>query len=326
MIVTLGEAIRASKSNDILGIDDRGTIIDYISRAIEIAAFKANWDPWVGTMDLCCDNRGYVTLPDVVDTVLATNIGGAPALFRNAWYEFHVNGVGSNQCGSACGLFWDDKMWSPVLQDLQDWSLVAAICEDPIDGNGSLELIVEGETMDSGYNQKMALTIPVTGPSTPGVRVKLLTGVAATDPGVTYFKKITRITKPVTRGYVKLLGFPPEQLVNAVTLGYFAPNETKPLYKRMRVSAQCSWVRVRFRRKYLIPTEDYEVLPISSKQALIWLLKSIRLSDTNNPDTAQKYEDKGVNLLNEIQTISDGPGWAPLQFDPAWGVGTIDVR
>ncbi len=223
-------------------------------------------------------------------------------------------------------MYWDDRMWSPIFQNLTDWSLVAAICEDPIDGNGSLELIVQGDTMDAQYNTKEALTIPATGPSLPGVRVKLLNGVASTDPAVTYFKNITSITKPVTRGYVKLIAFKPEQMVNAATLGYYGPNETNPRYKRMKVSCGCEWVRVKYRMKELALLNDYDVIPISSYRSMLLLLKSLRLSDTNNPDTAEKYEAKALQIVSDNQTIEEGPGWSPLQFEPGWGISTIDFR
>lgn len=327
MIVTLGKVIEASKSNDVLGISDRTKIIDYISRAIEIAAYRANWNPYVSTLDICSDNNGYITLPSFVDVVLAANVGGRPALFRNSWYEYHINGLGSNSaCGGTCGLYWDDKMWSPTFQDVKQWSLVAAICEDPIDGNGSLQMIVQGETVDSNYNQKMALTIPASGPSSPGVRVPILTNYASTDPSVTYFKKITQVTKPVTRGYIKLIAFQPEQLSQAVTLGYYAPNETNPRYKRMKVSCTCEWVRVKYRRKTIDLVNDYDIVPIASYQAMLDLLKAIRLRETNNIDVAEKYETKAVQLLQDIQTIEDGPNWGPLQIEPSFGIGTVDYR
>jgi hypothetical protein len=326
MIVTLAEAIEASESNDVLGITNRTEILRYIRRALELASYKANWNPWMGTLDVCSDCDGYVTLPYFVDVVVAANIGGCPAQFRNSWYEYHINGVGSNLCGASCGLFWDDKLWSPTFQNLQNWSLVAAICEDALDGDGTKELIVQGETIDGQYNTKEALTIPVTGPSSPGVRVKLLTGVAAIDPAVTYFKKITQVTKPVTRGYVKLIGFQPTQMSNAVTLGYYAPNETNPTYKRMRVSCKCEWVRVKFRRKNLALVNDYDIVPIASLQAMVLLLKSLRLSDTNNPDTADKYLASAVQLLTDVQTIEDGAGFGPIQVENSFGVGTLDWR
>lgn len=327
MIVTLGKIITASKSNDILGISNRDQIIDYINRAVEIAAFRANWNPYVSTLDICSDGSGCITLPSFVDVVLAANVGGRPATFRNSWYEYHINGLGSNSaCGGACGVFWDDKMWSPTFQDPKRWSLLGAICEDPIDGNGSLELIVQGETMDANYNVKQALTIPPTGPSSPGVRVQLLTNYAATDPGVTYFRKITQVTKPITRGYVKLIAFPPEQLAQAVTIGYYAPNETNPRFKRMKVSCGCEWVRVKYRRKTIDLVNDYDIVPLASYQAVLDLLKAIRLRETNNIDLAEKYELKAIQLLQDIQTIEDGPNWGPLQIDPSFGIGTIDYR
>lgn len=326
MQVTLEEVITETQQNDMLGITDRGQILRYIRRALELAQFKANWDPWMGTLDVCSDCDGYVTLPYFVDVVVAANIGGCPAQFRNAWYEYHVNGVGSNLCGASCGLFWDDKLWSPTFQTLKNWSLIAAICEDPVDGDGSKVLIVQGETIDGQYNTKEALTIPVSGPSSPGVRVQLLNGVAATDPAITYFKRITQVTKPVTRGYVKLIGFQPTQLSNAVTLGYYAPNEVNPIYKRMRVSCKCEWVRVKFRRKSLALVNDYDIVPISSLQAMMLLIKSLRLSDTGNPDTSDKYLAQAIQLMNDAQTISDGPGFGPIQVEPGFGVGCLDWR
>lgn len=326
MQVTLGDVLEEAQQNDMLGITNRSQVLRYIRRALELAQFRANWNPWMGTLDLCSDCDGYVTLPYFVDVVVAANIGGSPAQFRNSWYEYHVNGVGSNLCGSSCGLFWDDKLWSPTFQNLKDWSLIAAICEDPLDGDGSLSLIVQGETIDAQYNTKEALTIPTTGPSSPGVRVQLLNGIAATDPAVTYFKRITQVTKPVTRGYVKLIGFQPTQLSNAVMLGYYAPNETNPIYKRMRVSCKCQWVRVKFRRKSLALVNDYDIVPISSLQAMMLLIKSLRLSDTNNPDTSDKYLAQAVQLLTDAQAVEDGPGFGPIQFEQGFGIGNLDWR
>lgn len=330
MSIPLGKIIQGSKSAAILGVSNRATIIEYIERAIDLAKFKANWNPWLGTLDLCSNNCGFVTLPTFVGTVLAMNVGGFPATFRNSWYEFHINGLGSCGGGAAawpsCGYFWDDMLWSPVLQDLREWSYLAAICEDPIDGNGTLELIVQGETMDPQFNQKEALTIPVSGPSSPGVRLKLLTGYAATDPQVTPFKKIFQVTKPVTRGYVKLIGFPNRQMAGAVTLGYYAPNETDPSYRRIRVNAKCSWVRVRYRRASISFANDYDLVPFSSYEAVLQLLRSIRLRETNNEDLAQAAENKGIEILTDAQAIEDGPGFAPPQIEPEFGVGTMDFR
>ena len=326
--VLLGDIIELSKSSDILAISDRAKIIRYVERAIEIASFKANWNRYLGTIDICSDSCGCLTLPSFVDTVLAVNINGHPSTPRNGWYEFHINGLGSrdNVLGQNLNFFWDDKGWSPVIQDLQEWSCVAAVVEDPLDGDGSKVIQVFGETMDGNYNQKMAMTIPVAGASEPGVKIPMLTGYAATDPQITKFRRITRVIKPVTRGYVKLLGFGPNQLGNAVTLGYYAPNETQPSYRRLKVGKPCTWCRVRYRRLDEPLKNDYDVIPLPSTQSVLDLIKAVRLRETNNIDIAEQYEMKAIQLLNDIQQIEDGPGQLQIQVEPGFGIGTIDLR
>lgn len=325
MIVTLGEVISGSKSDAILGISDRAKIIDFIKRGVELAAFKANWNPWLATMDVCSDACGIVTLPSIVGTVLQVNVGGYPTVFRNDWFDFHINGPGDSTCGTCCG-FSTDAGWSPIFQDLREWSVLGAICEDTIDGNGSLEMIVEGEIQDLNFNTKQAITIPPSGPSTPGVRIPLINNWANTDARVTHFRKITRVTKPVTRGYVKLIAFPIKQMALAMNVGYYTPNETNPTYRRIKVGATCKWVRIRYRRASIVLVNDYDIVPLGSYQATLDLLKSIRLSDSNNIDASEAYLAKAVRLLNEVQAIESGSTFSPIQFEPTFGIGTIDFR
>jgi hypothetical protein len=328
MIITLGQVIAAAKVNNTLGLTDRAEIIDCIDRAIELAASKANWNPWVGELNICSDCCGNITLPYFVDTVLACNVGGQPAMFRNSWYEFHINGAGEKgTCAGSMGSTWTDQLGSPVFQPLRDWSMVVAVCEDPIDGNGSKSIIVEGETMDALYNSKEALTIPPTGVSTAGVVVPMLIGTPVPDPAVTVFRRITRVTLPPgRRGYMKLLGVPPVSGSSAVVLGYYAPHEISPWYKRIKISTACGSARIKYRRKTLELVNDYDVVPINSRQAMVFLLKAIRFYDRDDVDQGGNFLALAVNLMNEVQTIEDGPAWAPMQVDPSFGIGTIDYR
>jgi hypothetical protein len=331
VIVTLGKIIEASKSNDLLGITDRAKIIDYIARAIEIAEYKTNWNSKMGTIDVCCDEHGIVTLPSFVEVPLAVNVGGYPARFHNDWFQYHLNGPGSHAgCGGASHFSWEDEQFTPVIQDLNGWKWLAAITEDPRDGDGSKSLIVEGLTnrfTNSGWNEQVAFTPGVgTAPSTPGVTIPLLTCTASTDQQITPFKWIFGITKPKTFGFIKLIGISDKQAGTGVTLGYYAPNETNPRYRRIKVSAKCKWVRIKYRRTTQPLENDYDVLPLSSYQAILDLLKCIRLRETNNIDIAEQYEAKAVQLLTEIQLTEDGPDFGPIQVDPSFGVGTIDYR
>ncbi len=324
-IVTLGQVIAGSKSAGILGVGDRATIIEYINRGLDLAVYTANYNVWLATLDVCSDECGLVTLPSFVGTVLQVNVGGWPTIFRNDWFNFHVNGPG-DQCGPSIG-FSNDNMWSPIFQDLKEWSVVVALCEDATDGNGSKTMIVQGETMDAQGNIKDAITIPTTGASTRGVNIPLLAGVANTDSATpTWFRSVTQVTKPVTRGYVKLIAFPIRQMALATTLGYYAPNETNPTYRRIRVGQKCKWVRIRYRRSSITLVEDYDLVPIASYQAMLDLIKAVSLSDAGNVAGSEAYLAKAVRLLNQIQSIESGTTFSPMQVEPGFGVGTIDFR
>lgn len=322
---TLGEIIEASKSRDVLGISDRAAIIDYVQRCIELATWKANWDPYMGTMDVCSDGKGVVTLPAEVGTILACNVGGFPAQFRNSWFQYHINGPGTERgpgmgvpygtVGADSGYVWDDRGKSAVFQDLNGWSYLAAFVENPEDGMGNLALQVTGDTIDANYNEK-----------TLTVEVPLLNGYAATDSAATQFKSITRVSKPVTKGYIKLIAFPGQQQAQGRTVGYYAPGETLPQYRRIRVNAACKWVRIKYRRSEIRLQDDTDLVPFPSKQAMIFLLKSIRLFETNNLDIAQAYENKAVQLLLERTLIEDGPANFKLQVEPGYGMGCTDYR
>lgn len=326
--VSLGTVVKACANGDLLGVTDRTSVLDYITRAIELGAAEANWNPSLATLNMCSDSKGRITLPSFVDTVLAVNVCGMPAWGRSNWYEFHINGWGScsTEPGRSCGWFWDDDLWTPTIQDLEGWSYIAALCEDPIDGNGTLNMIVEGITGDSQGNQKPAITIPASGPSTAGVQLTLLSNYAAVDPQITPFNRIIQVTKPVTRGYVKLLGFKSQQLQNAVTLGYYGPNETSPRYRRIKVGQCCAPCRIRVRMALFPLVDDWQILPLASYQAILDLIKCIRLRETNNMDLAKEYQAVAVDLLSKWEAIQNGPGALELQVDPAFGLGTMDVR
>lgn len=326
MALTVGELLQSAKADNSLGMDDRATILDMADRALELAIYKANWDVWLDTIDVSSDACGVVTLPSCVGTVLQVNVGGLPTILRDSWYQFHVNGFG-NRCGPGC-LYSTMALPSPVWQQPLEWSLVAALCEDATDGDGSKVVVVQGETMDAAGNIKPAITVPVSGPSTSGIKIPLINNWANTDSPTapTFFRKITAVYKPVTRGYVKLICFPMRQMALSRNLGYYAPNETTPQYQQLSVKARCAWVRVRFRRATIKLVDDHDVVPISSKQAMMDLLKAVRFSDANDLVKSEQYTQRAVRLLNEIQSIQEGSKWTSLAVEPGFGVGTVDYR
>lgn len=357
-LVSLGEVIRESKSSSVLGLDDstpagRAKIISYIKRALDLGSFETNYDPWIGRLDTQSDCCGNVTLPYFVDTVLATNVAGVPSGFRDKWFEFHMNGPGSlnwnnvpwagSQAGygwgpgggaygvggSLAATMWTDGMVSPVIEDLTQPCALACVCENRVDGDAGLQLSVQAVTTSPQGYQEAALTTD--GPNAPGTALFVplrwdARGVATSDPAATLVTSITQVIKPETVGYVRLYGIAPQQGARLTLLGVYGPKETKPQYKRIRVTTGRAWVRIMYRIKTPDLLYDYDIVPIESLEAMLSLIKAVRFREANDYDKGQAALGVAVDILNKIQGIKDGPATVNLQFDPGWGGVQMDLR
>lgn len=346
-IVTLGKIIQLSKNPGVLGVQDRQTIIDYIGQALELAVYKADFNPSIGDLDSVTDDCGWWTAPSFVESILACNVNGNPSFPLDSWFEFSLGGPGSvggaggfagssSGIGSAAlggwgqvGSTWQDRLWSPTYQGVDTWSCLACVTENPADGNCGKFLIVEGEVQGPpGMGFEYATSQdPVTGLFVSGVKVPLLYGLATTDSGVTLFRNITRVTKPITQGFVKLMAFQPKQGASVRTVGHFAPNETNPRYRRIRVNSQRAWVRIRYRLKAFNLLQDHDVLQISSTTAMLQLIKAVWLRECNRWEEADKAISNAVTTMMEIQTTEEGGASRfILQCDPADTLGSMDIR
>ncbi len=264
-LVPLGEVIREASNPGILGIADRDKVVSYISRALDLAIYKANWDASIGILDTCADWCGNVTLPYFVDTVLACNVNGQPSYPQNIWYEFAPGGAGSVPFGAGAGLgagggvpsafsaygvgvggvgnAWQDRGWTPTFQDIGEFSALACITENPVDGKGDKFLIVQGET------QTREGTEPVWTTSGPdgvfaGVKIPLLSSMATCPAQATLFRNNTQVVKPLTAGCVKLLAFNPDNPASARVVGHYTQRETLPRYRRLRRTLGCGFATV----------------------------------------------------------------------------------
>lgn len=352
-LVTVGEVIQESKSASVLGISDRAKIVNYIKRALDLGTNKSNYNSWIGKLDTCSDACGYVTLPSFIETVLAVNVGGQPSLFRDKWFEFHINGPGSTSWGTipstggaygyglgmttfgmggiGVGNTWDDRMTSPTFQDITEPSVLACICENEQDGAAGLQLSVQGiVTSPQGY-QEQALTTDAADANSPydAIFVPLkwsANGIATSDPKSTLLTRVTQVVKPVTKGYVRLYAISPQQGHKATLIGVYGPGETKPQYKRIRVSSGCNWVRLMFRIKTPDLLYDHDIVPIPSLDVMLGLIKAVRWFETNNYTQGKEALAIAIQELNDIQSMADGPAYVSIQVDPSWGGVQMDLR
>lgn len=316
--VLLGEVKAAAKAATSLGYTDDAEILRYINRAIKVLAFKANWDLTQGTIDVCVGCDGCVTLPSDVGIPLAVNVGGFPTVFRNSWYQFHINGLGSVGPGCSFNTYsiTDDRGWSPVFQQLKDYSYLSAIVENAEDGpaDNSKFLTVFGITMDANFNEKeVSFQVPMV--------------YGQPYPNTTYqLKRVTRVIKPVTKGYVKLIGYTGVEGGEAVTVGYYSPSETQPRYRKIQVNQSCTWVRVRYQKTSTDLVNDYDIVPVPHMECILAMLKSINFSENDDIVNADIYELRAVKQMTEYESAVN-PQTFSIQFDPNGGwPGTIDCR
>ena len=355
-LITLGEVIRESKSASVLGIADRDKIVTYIKRALDLGAFESNYDPWVGMIDLCADRCGWVTLPSFVGTVLMTNVNGVPSYPRDKWFQFALNGPGSNSWasypsvptasgfgdapggggygfGGGIGAYTDYNLPSPTFQDITIPSALACICDVAADAQRTppLQLSVQGTIITPQGYQQQALTTDPSDPNTPSNAVFVPLGfdprgLATSDPKVTIFQRITQVIKPVTQGNVRLYAVAPVQGAELVLIGDYGPAETRPQYQRIRVSTQGGWVRVMYRLKTPDLLFDHDVIPIQSLDAMLGLLRSVRYNDVGDYAKGDAARQQAVRTLNQIQSIQNGPCAVSIQMDPSWGAVAMDLR
>lgn len=107
-----------SDAMNVLGINDSGEIFKQLTKAVQLLAKKADWDPMVGYVDICSGTDQHtVTLPPDVETPLAVMAGGQPLAMRSKWAEFHVNSGGLS---GQTTWNWDDTGFFPVFQDIKN--------------------------------------------------------------------------------------------------------------------------------------------------------------------------------------------------------------
>lgn len=295
---------------EIFGNIGRQAVFDKITESVEILNNKSIWDGLEGYVDLCVENS-TITLPRYVEIPLAVNVGGRPRQFRNKWFEFHLNGTGSN-CGASCG-YVDLPGDVITLRDVSYSQQLTAVPDSTSD-NGK-EIRVYGY-----HDNKWIMTADgPDGALKDGFPIPIFTvqyGLDIPEVQSQSVDTITRIVKPVTNGFVRLTGYDTTRAI-AVTLGYYFPDETEPNYSRMKVDCSSGWIRMRYRKRMLKVTSLTDPLHLKSKLAIMAIMRSMKLLLDGKVDEAEKMEQKGFQYLSEQQqSLHPSEGFS-FQFNTA---------
>lgn len=216
------------QASDILGPIGRAKIFDRITDAILALQNKTQWESMIGeaVLNRClctemtattrCRATGHYVLPRYVGSVLAVNVNGSPAMPRNAWFEYHLNGTGETRFSS--GGTWDDCGNVVIIERLRfDCGKkvipvqVCAVCESALDEDKSItiygiERLSDGREIEVWRNGVRGWSCPCV--SAPAI-------LAADAPK---FVRIDRIKREETIGFVSLHSLTiTSELIPAVT-------------------------------------------------------------------------------------------------------------
>jgi hypothetical protein len=260
-----------------------------ITDAVSLIANQSLADVNMAQMDLCVCN-GCVTLPYDVDTVLSVNVGGQPTLIRDQLYQYHINGSGSLDC-TPCR-YTDELGEFCTLRDPSEPVYLVASLDSVNDNNK--ELRVYGWD-DSGAR---IMTQNADGELEDGFLVPTIFGFSQRNNEAPAIARIDRIKKAETSGFVRLLAVNTSDLSSHTLIGNYAPKETVPTYRRIRVPDH-SWVRIKYKRKNLPVTSVKDWVNLENREALFLALRAVQSRRDRKYDEARIAESEAIRLINK---------------------------
>lgn len=327
-MITVQDVEEAVKG--VLGTCSQEQMYSYLNEAVEELANLGNWDPMVIYMDIC--TKGCeITLPDDIEVPLAINVGGTPSNFRNKWFEFHLNGPGSECCPSSCSFAWNDKGDFPTFRDPVKPSQVAAYPQGAEDATASVKVY--------GYDQndQWIMTPDCNGVLQDGFDVPVLYGMGSGMTTTQKVKRITRVSKTVTNSFVKLVALDPGNHSGGTLLGIFRPYMTEPSFRRITVSgngtdrfgdATCctNWVRMRARRKLFKLSQPSDLIPLHSVTAIKQMVMAIKKYEADLATEYATYFAAAKAALEREQKSRSGPNQIKIQFQHAFAGSGCNSR
>lgn len=323
VVSEIEESIKA-----VLGTCSDEQFYDKINEAQEELSNLANWDPLTVNLDICTQGC-EITLPDDIEVPLAINVGGRPADFRNKWFQYHMNGPGSECCAAPCSPSWMDLGNFPTFRDPIRPSTVSVYPE--------IEEALGSNLRVYGYdeNDKWIMTADSNGVLQDGFDVPIIFGLGAGLTVDQLVKRITRISKPVTNGFIQIVANDPGASSGGTLLGLIRPNFTEPQFRRIKVSGPGSqflsgstscttWVRMRARKRTFKVTQPTDVIPLHSVTALKMMVMAIAKYEKDLLDEYAKYFTAAREALMREQKTRSGPNQIKIQFQTSFGGTPFD--
>lgn len=238
-----------------------------LTDAVRLLTNKALIDSQLGEIAVCvCGN--FITLPPEVQTVLGMTVDGAPALLRDQWFTYHINGPGDTgytpfNFGDVLGSHF------PTIRDPAGPVALATKINAASDSNKQIRVFGWDEAGDR---------IMTTGPSgnmEDGFLVPTVFGRTLINSDAPSIVKIDRVYKDDTADMVDLYAIDPTTMEAVSLLGRYRPKENTPAYTRVRVAAKNA-IRVKYRTRIFEIHDQYDWIPVDNREALIHALRAVK--------------------------------------------------
>lgn len=285
------------EAQQITGNDRQDFLFKRITDAVELLANKGEFDPTRGYLDICVSSC-IVALPPEVETPIACNMAGNPAVPRDELFKFHLNGPGEG--GPTLEWEWVDQGDACVYRELTKPSKLIGAASVSSDNNSEMWAYGYDENQN-WIRTKVDDTTFVEGWKVPTF---YLTGALPADAPL--FSRITRIRRAPTNAPTQL------STLDGIKLAVYQPWHTEPQFRKIRLSQPVPWVRIAYRKRVFKVTSEFDLLPVNNSQAVLMMLRAIQLYP-KDPATAETLESTAVRWATEEQHTSNPPVMHPIE-------------
>ncbi len=266
---------------------DEATIFAYLSDATRLIQNKGINDPLLGSLELCVCN-GCITLPRDVGTVLGIDVCGQPTLIQDQFFAYHINGPGAS---GACGVITEMGQVCTFRDPSAPAYLIAEVATSQ-DSNKKLRVYA------TDVDGKKIFTPGPDGKLYEGFLVPMIYGFSQRVPNVPALGAIYRISKEVTKDFVRLIAINASDSASQTLIGYYEPDEVLPQYRRIKVPHKSS-VLVKYKKATLQVRSMSDYLNIENYEVLRLACRAVKFRAEDRFDQARAAEEEASRILSE---------------------------
>lgn len=274
------------------------------SEAAELLTDKGLIDQLVGEISICVC-AGFATLPPEVDTPLGVKVDAVPAILRNQWFTYHVNGPGDRgytSCGYADIL---GNQFCTARDPDRPVKLALGIRSAQDAGK---EFRVYGWDEDG----ERIHTPDADGQMQDGFLIPTIFGSLRTPTDVNPIVRFDRISKDEFVDFCDLYAVDPDTDEAISLLGSYRPKEKTPAYTRIRTSAK-QVVTVKFRRRDFEIVGEDDWIACDHKAAFLTACKAVVRRRAEQWAAAEELEKIAIRMIKERQASRRPGGISPPQ-------------